>query len=129
MPRNDKELKEMPSGKIKMDADFFKNMRNRIETIRPEAGDYISIKKESGYGLKIAGILPTAGNNIEIEANGTTGYKISGLPPTAGDYIQIDNTTTGYMISGKFTLVQISVCSGGSPAIISVLTPVTNSTT
>jgi len=55
MPRNDKELNEVPSGKIKMGKSFFENMRNRIETIRPEAGDYIKVEKESGYGLKISG--------------------------------------------------------------------------
>jgi len=55
MPRNDKELDEIPSGKIKMGKSFFANMRNRIETIRPEAGDYIKIEEEKGYGLKISG--------------------------------------------------------------------------
>jgi hypothetical protein len=55
MPRNDKELDEIPSGKIKMGKSFFENMRNRIETIRPKAGDYIKVEKESGYGLKISG--------------------------------------------------------------------------
>jgi hypothetical protein len=55
MPRNDKELDEIPSGKIKMGKSFFENMRNRIETIRPEAGDYIKVEEESGYGLKISG--------------------------------------------------------------------------
>lgn len=55
MPRNDKELDEIPSGKIKMGKSFFENMRNRVETIRPEAGDYIKVEKEKGYGLKISG--------------------------------------------------------------------------
>ena len=55
MPRNDQELGEIPSGKIKMGKSFFEKMRNRIETIRPEAGDYIKVEKESGYGLKISG--------------------------------------------------------------------------
>jgi hypothetical protein len=55
MPRNDKELDEIPSGKIKMGKRFFENMRNRIETIRPEAGDYIKVEDEKGYGLKISG--------------------------------------------------------------------------
>jgi hypothetical protein len=55
MPRNDKELAEVPSGKIKMGKSFFENMRNRVESIRPEAGDYIKIEKEQGYGLKISG--------------------------------------------------------------------------
>ena len=55
MPRNDKELDEIPSGKIKMGKRFFENMRNRIETIRPEAGDYIKVEEEKGYGLKISG--------------------------------------------------------------------------
>lgn len=55
MPRNDKQLDEVPSGKIKMGKSFFENMRNRVETIRPEAGDYIKVEKEKGYGLKISG--------------------------------------------------------------------------
>jgi len=55
MPRNDKELAEVPSGKIKMGKSFFENMRNRVESIRPEEGDYIKITKETGYGLKISG--------------------------------------------------------------------------
>ena len=55
MPRNDKQLEEVPSGKIKMGKSFFENMRNRIETIRPKAGDYIKVEKEKGYGLKISG--------------------------------------------------------------------------
>ena len=55
MPRNDQELDEVPSGKIKMGRRFFANMRNRVETIRPVAGTYISVDKEAGYGLKISG--------------------------------------------------------------------------
>jgi len=55
MPRNDKELAEIPSGKIKMGKSFFENMRNRIETIRPKAGDYIKVEEEKEYGLKISG--------------------------------------------------------------------------
>ena len=55
MPRNDKELDELPAGKIKMGRKFFENMRNRIETIKPTAGTYIKIEKETGYGLKISG--------------------------------------------------------------------------
>jgi hypothetical protein len=55
MPRNDKELDEIPSGKIKMGKSFFENMRNRIETIRPKAGDYIKVEEERGYGLRISG--------------------------------------------------------------------------
>ena len=54
MPRNDKELDEVPSGKIKMGKSFFQNMRNRVESIRPEAGSYIKIEKQTGYGLKIS---------------------------------------------------------------------------
>jgi hypothetical protein len=54
MPRNDKELDELPTGKIKMGRKFFENMRNRIETIRPEAGTYISVTAQTGYGFKIS---------------------------------------------------------------------------
>ena len=54
MPRNDKELDEVPSGKIKMGRRFFANMRDRVETIRPIAGDNISVEKEAGYGLKVS---------------------------------------------------------------------------
>lgn len=55
MPRNEKELSEIPSGKIKMGKSFFENMRNRIETIRPEAGSHIKIENNKGYGVKISG--------------------------------------------------------------------------
>ena len=55
MPRNDKELNEIPAGKIKMGTRFFENMRNRIETIRPEAGDHITVTPETGYGFRISG--------------------------------------------------------------------------
>jgi hypothetical protein len=55
MPRNDKQLDEIPSGKIKMGKSFFQNMRDRVETIRPEAGDYIKVESQKGYGLKISG--------------------------------------------------------------------------
>jgi len=55
MARNDKELNEIPKGKIKMGKSFFENMRNRIETIRPEAGSYIKIENNKGYGVKISG--------------------------------------------------------------------------
>jgi len=55
MPRNDKELNEIPSGKIKMGKSFFQNMRNRIESIRPEAGEYINVTTQTGYGFKISG--------------------------------------------------------------------------
>jgi hypothetical protein len=55
MPRNDKQLNEMPSGKIKMGKSFFQNMRDRVETIRPVAGAYIKVENEKGYGLKISG--------------------------------------------------------------------------
>jgi hypothetical protein len=54
MPRNDKELNEVPSGKIKMGRSFFANMRDRVETIRPTAGDNISVERQAGYGLKIS---------------------------------------------------------------------------
>jgi hypothetical protein len=55
MPRNDKELAEIPSGKIKMGRSFFANMRDRVESIRPEAGDHITITPETGYGFRISG--------------------------------------------------------------------------
>ncbi len=55
MPRNDKELAEIPSGKIKMGKTFFENMRNRVETIRPVAGDYIAVTASTGYGFEISG--------------------------------------------------------------------------
>jgi hypothetical protein len=54
MPRNDKELSEVPSGKIKMGKTFFQNIRDRIETIRPEAGDSIKVEPNDGYGFKIS---------------------------------------------------------------------------
>ena len=54
MPRNDKELNEIPSGKIKMGKTFFENMRNRIESIRPEAGSFITVTAQTGYGFKIS---------------------------------------------------------------------------
>ena len=55
MPRNDKELAEIPSGKIKMGKSFFENLRNRVESIRPEAGDHIAVTAQTGYGFKISG--------------------------------------------------------------------------
>jgi hypothetical protein len=55
MPRNDKELAEIPSGKIKMGKSFFENLRNRVESIRPEAGDHIAVAASVGYGFKISG--------------------------------------------------------------------------
>lgn len=55
MPRNDKELAEIPSGKIKMGKSFFENLRNRVESIRPEAGDHIAVTASVGYGFKISG--------------------------------------------------------------------------
>jgi hypothetical protein len=71
MPRNDKELDEVPSGKIKMGKSFFENMRNRIETIRPEAGDYIRVEPQKGYGLKISGNFQKVTLNVCV--NGTPG--------------------------------------------------------
>ena len=55
MPRNDRELAEIPSGKIKMGKSFFENLRNRVESIRPEAGDHIAVTASVGYGFKISG--------------------------------------------------------------------------
>jgi hypothetical protein len=82
MPRNDKELDEIPSGKIKMGKSFFENMRNRVETIRPQAGDHIKVEQEKGYGLKISGnfnvvTLNVCSNGVPAElvvftANATT---------------------------------------------------------
>ena len=69
MPRNDKELEEIPSGKIKMGKSFFQNMRNRVETIRPEAGDYIKIDQLQGYGLKISGNFNVV--TLNVCSNGT----------------------------------------------------------
>jgi len=103
MPRNDKELSEIPSGKIKMGKSFFQNVRDRIETVRPEEGDYIRVEPQSGYGLKISGVLPEAGNYISIEPN---------------------SENVGYTISGKFNVVTINVCSNGTLATISVLAPI-----
>lgn len=69
MPRNDKELDEVPSGKIKMGKRFFENIRNRVETIRPVAGTYIKIEKETGYGLKISGNFNVV--TLNVCSNGT----------------------------------------------------------
>jgi len=69
MPRNDQELDEVPSGKIKMGRSFFVNMRNRVETIRPEEGNYIKIEKNSGYGLKISGKFNVV--TLNVCSNGT----------------------------------------------------------
>ena len=71
MPRNDKQLNEIPSGKIKMGREFFKNVRDRIETIRPEAGDYIRVEPQNGYGLKISGNFEIVTLNVCV--NGTPG--------------------------------------------------------
>jgi hypothetical protein len=71
MPRNDKQLNEIPSGKIKMGREFFKNVRDRIETIRPEAGDYIRVEPQKGYGLKISGNFEIVTLNVCV--NGTPG--------------------------------------------------------
>jgi len=64
MPRNDKELNEIPSGKIKMGKTFFENMRNRIESIRPEAGSYITVTAQTGYGFKISGDFTVVTLNV-----------------------------------------------------------------
>ena len=64
MPRNDKELDELPTGKIKMGRKFFENMRNRIETIRPEAGSYITVTAQTGYGFKISGNFTVVTLNV-----------------------------------------------------------------
>jgi hypothetical protein len=69
MPRNDKELAEVPSGKIKMGKSFFENMRNRIESIRPEAGSYISVTAQTGYGFKISGNFNVV--TLNVCSNGT----------------------------------------------------------
>jgi hypothetical protein len=69
MPRNDQELAEVPSGKIKMGKSFFENMRNRVETIRPEAGNYIKVEKQDGYGLKISGNFNVV--TLNVCSNGT----------------------------------------------------------
>lgn len=69
MPRNDKELDEIPSGKIKMGKSFFANMRNRVETIKPTAGTYIKIENEKGYGLKISGNFNVV--TLNVCSNGT----------------------------------------------------------
>jgi hypothetical protein len=71
MPRNDKQLNEIPSGKIKMGKQFFQNVRDRIETIRPEAGDYIKVEPQIGYGLKISGNFKIVTLNVCV--NGTPG--------------------------------------------------------
>jgi len=69
MPRNDKELDEIPSGKIKMGKRFFENLRNRVETIRPVAGDYIKVEEKNGYGLKISGNFNVV--TLNVCSNGT----------------------------------------------------------
>lgn len=69
MPRNDKELNEIPSGKIKMGKTFFENMRNRVETIRPEAGAYITVTAQTGYGFKISGDFNVV--TLNVCSNGT----------------------------------------------------------
>jgi len=69
MPRNDKELDEIPSGKIKMGKKFFENLRNRVETIKPVAGDNIKIENEKGYGLKISGNFTVV--TLNVCSNGT----------------------------------------------------------
>ena len=69
MPRNDKELDEIPAGKIKMGKKFFENLRNRVETIKPVAGTYIKIENEKTYGLKISGDFNVV--TLNVCSNGT----------------------------------------------------------
>lgn len=69
MPRQDKELDEIPTGKIKMGKSFFEKMRNRIETIRPVEGEFIKVTDEKGYGLKIAGKFTVV--TLNVCSNGT----------------------------------------------------------
>ena len=78
MPRNDKELAEIPSGKIKMGKSFFENMRNRVETIRPEAGNYIRVEPQKGYGLKISATYTTV--TLNVCSNGTP-FELAVLSP------------------------------------------------
>lgn len=84
MPRNDKELAEIPSGKIKMGRSFFANMRDRVESIRPEAGDHITITPETGYGFRISGDFNVV--TITVCSNGTPADILVFSPKT--------NTTT-----------------------------------
>ena len=83
MPRNDKQLEEVPSGKIKMGKSFFENMRNRVETIRPEAGDYIKVEPQSGYGLRISGNFNVV--TLNVCSNGVPAELavLSVAPPTS----------------------------------------------
>jgi hypothetical protein len=70
MPRNDKELDEIPAGKIKMNKKFFENLRNRVETVRPKAGSNIKVEQEqTGYGLKIS--LNANAVTLNVCSNGT----------------------------------------------------------
>lgn len=75
MPRNDKQLDEIPSGKIKMGKKFFENLRNRVETIKPVAGTNIKIENEKGYGLKISANFDNFNFNnvvtLNVCSNGT----------------------------------------------------------
>lgn len=80
MPRNDQELDEVPSGKIKMGKSFFEKIRNRVETIRPEEGDYIKITKNTGYGLKISGKFNVV--TLNVCSNGTP-YELAVLTTKA----------------------------------------------
>ena len=56
MPRRDQPLPEFPKkDKISLDKKFFENLRDRVETILPTAGDGIKVEKtDQGYGLKIS---------------------------------------------------------------------------
>ena len=84
MPRNDKELAEIPSGKIKMGRSFFVNMRDRVESIRPEAGAYIAVTAGTGYGFKISGDFNVV--TLTVCSNGTPADILVFSPKT--------NTTT-----------------------------------
>lgn len=83
MPRNDKQLDEIPRGKIKMGKSFFENMRNRVETIRPVAGDYIKVEEEKGYGLKISGDFDVATLNVCSNGAPATLVVLTEKPKTA----------------------------------------------
>jgi hypothetical protein len=84
MPRNDKELAEIPSGKIKMGRSFFVNMRDRVESIRPEAGDHIAVTASVGYGFRISGDFNVV--TLTVCSNGTPADILVFSPKT--------NTTT-----------------------------------
>lgn len=68
MPRNDAILPEMPPGKAKLAKSFFTKVRDRIETIRPIAGDGITVEAAEGYGLKISSTGGGSGSGAQIIA-------------------------------------------------------------